>query len=163
MEQETLMKSKWEGNVSTKIEDVNADQIWPLIKDFFGIYKYFPNLQVSYGVQGNNGEVGSIRYCEQVVSPTVVHWAKEKITAVDPDQRSLTFEIIDGNSGLRSCVATVKVVDPSGEHDDQSLGCVLSWTFSFDALEGVKFEDLVKKYQMWIEICAQNMKDSLVK
>ncbi|CAI9093567.1 OLC1v1029098C1 [Oldenlandia corymbosa var. corymbosa] len=139
MEQETLMmKPKWEGTVSAKIEDVNADQIWMLIKDFFGIYNFFPTLQASYGVQGNNGEVGSIRYCELLPSSPPpsddddngnkpeVHYVKEKITAIDPDQRSLTFEIVEGNIGLYSYVATLKVVV------DDDDGCVLEWSFSFD-------------------------------
>ncbi|CAI9093568.1 OLC1v1029099C1 [Oldenlandia corymbosa var. corymbosa] len=176
MGQEMLMFSKWEARVSAKVANASADQIWPLVKDFFGIHKYFPNLQISYGIEGKNGEIGSIRYCESCdlvkssdddddddgKKQPLVNWAKERIIGIDPNEKSLTYELIDSNIGFNSYVSTMKVATMNNcakISDDESVGCVLEWSFSVDPVEGFKFEDLVTQYRLWLQKMAQNMKD----
>ncbi|CAI9093569.1 OLC1v1029100C1 [Oldenlandia corymbosa var. corymbosa] len=167
---------KWEATVSAQLKQASADQIWPLLKDFFGIYKYFPSLSTSYGVHGNNGEMGSIRYCEgsripakesrekndggrKKLEPTPVSWSKEKLIDIDPIRMSLSYEMVDSNLGFTSYVSTIRI------HQDESIknnniGCVLQWSFSVDPVEGLEFEDLVDKYRVGLQKMARKLEDS---
>nr|XP_027081688.1 lachrymatory-factor synthase isoform X2 [Coffea arabica] len=181
--EQPISKPKWEAKVSTKLANASADQIWPFLEDFFGIHKYFPSLAASYGIHGSNGEIGSIRYCEGSSIPsqetkdnkersTVISWSKEKLTAIDPAEKSLSYEIIDSNTGFHSYVSTIQInknpipagdstIVGSGDEDGGRLGCVIEWSFSVDAVGGWRLEDLVKKYEVGLHRMAQKMEDIL--
>lgn len=182
--EQPISKPKWEAKVSTKLANASADQIWPFLEDFFGVHKYFPSLATSYGIHGSNGEIGSIRYCEGSSIPsqetkeneeersTVISWSKEKLTAIDPAEKSLSYEIIDSNTGFHSYVSTIQInknpipagdstIVESGDEDGGRLGCVVEWSFSVDAVGGWRLEDLVKKYEVGLHRMAQKMEDIL--
>ncbi|KAK3040974.1 hypothetical protein RJ639_029084 [Escallonia herrerae] len=154
-------QSKWEAKVSTKLAKASADQIWPLCKDFFNLHKWFPGLSVCHGIHGSNGEPGCIRYCARLNLPTeggeqVVSWAKERLLAIDHDEKSITYEIFECNIGFESYVSTLKVVPRGGD------GCVMEWSFAVDPVEGWKFEDLVKGYEEWLQGIANKMEEDVV-
>ncbi|KAI5669183.1 hypothetical protein M9H77_19036 [Catharanthus roseus] len=161
MEEEVLV-SKWEAKVvSRRLRKASADQIWPFLQDFFGIHKWFPSLSNSYGIHGNNGEIGSIRYCTGSSIPSQrsgveISWSKERLIGIDSDEKSLSYEIIDSNIGFNSYVSTIKII-----YDGNQEGCFIEWSFTVDPVAGLKFEDLVKKYELGLERMVEKMEGSL--
>ncbi|XP_059644014.1 lachrymatory-factor synthase-like [Cornus florida] len=156
---------KWEGRVSTRLTYVSADQIWPLLKDFFNLHKWFPSLSTSYGVHGTNGEPGCIRYCAGSSIPSSggekdgdkpVSWCTERLIAIDPIDRSLSYEIVECNIGFKSYVSTVKIGPGGG---DGGGGCVMEWWFEVDPVEGLTLEDLTKKYEVGLQRMAKKMEE----
>ncbi|KAH7846025.1 hypothetical protein Vadar_008860 [Vaccinium darrowii] len=162
MEKEKLQPDKWESKVSTSLTHATADQIWPLFKDFFNLHKWFPTLPTCYGIHGTNGEVGCIRYCAGFKLPSVdgvnssVGWSTERLIAIDPVDRIITYEIVDCNTGFKSYVSTVRIVP---REDDQ--GCIIEWSFSVEPVEGWVLEDLVKAYENGLQGMAKNMEDGM--
>ncbi|KAA8525244.1 hypothetical protein F0562_007099 [Nyssa sinensis] len=166
MEQKS--QPQWESKVSTRLTHASADQIWPLFKDFFNLHKWFPSLSTCYGIHGTNGEPGCIRYCAGSSIPSngstgenPVSWSTERLIAMDPIQRSLSYEIVDCNIGFTSYVSTVNIA-PGGDDHDQS-GCVIEWSFTVDPVEGWRLEDLEKKYEVGLQKMAKKMEDAIVK
>ncbi|KAL5558645.1 hypothetical protein UlMin_034856 [Ulmus minor] len=156
---------KWEGKVSAKLQNATADQIWPLFTDFFNFHKWFPTLATCSGVHGTNGEPGCIRYCagfsipsdatsDHTVKP--VAWSKERLVAVDHDDHVLSYEIVESNIGFKSYVSTVKIV-PLGP--DCQVGCVIDWSFTVEAVQGLVLDDLVKKYDVGLQRMSRIMED----
>lgn len=159
---EKQSKQKWEGKVSTTLTDAKADQIWTLLKDFFNFHKWFPTLETCYGIHGSNSEPGCIRYCVGFSIPSdgphhPVSWSKERLVAVDHDDRTLVYEIVDSNIGFSSYRSTIKVIPTVNHHDER--GCVIEWNFSLDPLEGWVMEDLVRKYDVGLQRMATKMED----
>lgn len=158
---EPKSNSKWEGKVCTKLTNATADQVWVLYKDFFNFHKWFPSLATCYGIHGTNGEPGCIRYCAGFSIPSndgdnkPVSWSKERLTAVDDDERRLSYEIVDSNIGFKSYVSTVKIV-PQGDQ-----GCMIEWSFTVDKVEGWVLDDLVKKYEVGLQRMVKRMEDAL--
>ncbi|KAL5786272.1 hypothetical protein ACOSQ2_008664 [Xanthoceras sorbifolium] len=163
---EQTLQPKWEGKVSRRLTQATADQIWTLFKDYFNLHKWFPSLDTSYGVHGTNGEPGCIRYCAGFSIRSAddgnrhVSWSKERLTAVDHEQRSLSYEIVDSNIGFESYVSTVKIVP--GDHHDGQHGCLIEWSFTVDPVEGMEFDELVKKYDVGLQRMAKQMEESLL-
>ncbi|XP_059318631.1 lachrymatory-factor synthase-like [Lycium ferocissimum] len=153
---------KWEAKVSTRLQKADAGQIFSLFKDFFGLNKWFPSLSTSYGIHGENGEVGCIRYCTGFSLPpesgAPVSWSKERLVAINPIERILSYEIVDCNIGFKSYFSTVKIVpdEVDGQH-----GCVIEWFITVDPVEGMRLEDLIKKYGVGLQGMAKNMEDAL--
>ncbi|KAK2991819.1 hypothetical protein RJ640_006379 [Escallonia rubra] len=152
---------KWEAKVSTKLAKASADQIWPLCKDFFNLHKWFPGLSVCHGIHGSNGKPGCIRYCAGFSLPSeggekIVSWSKERLIAIDHDEKSITYGIVECNIGFESYVSTLKIVPGGGD------GCVMEWYFAVDPVEGWKLEDLVKKYEEGLQGMAKKMEEDVV-
>ncbi|XP_057960094.1 lachrymatory-factor synthase [Malania oleifera] len=160
-------EAKWEGKASARLSRARADQIWPLFTDFFNLHNWFPTLSTCYGLQGTNGQPGCVRYCAgfSIKSPsgdgdgdedsTPVNWSKERLVALDPMERSLTYEIVDSSIGFESYTSTVKV-SPAGEE-----GCVIEWWFAVDPVEGWRLEDLRKKYDVGLQRMAERMEKAV--
>ncbi|CAN4076637.1 unnamed protein product [Withania somnifera] len=160
---------KWEAKISTRLQKASADQIFSLFKDFFGLNKWFPSLSASYGIHGENGEVGCIRYCTGFSLPPesrgaaneeapVSSWSKERLVAINHLERILSYEIVDCNIGSKSYFSTVRIFP--NEVDGQN-GCVIEWFITVDPVEGMRLEDLVKKYDVGLQGMAKNMDDAL--
>lgn len=161
---ERNLQPKWESKVSTTLTHASADQIWPLFEDFFNLHKWFPTLPTCYGIHGTNGEVGCIRYCSSFKlrsedSVDSVGWATERLIASDPIDRTIAYEIVDCNTGLKSYVSKVKIV---AEGDDgQGRGCEIEWSFSVEPVEGWVLEDMVKMYENGLQGMAKKMEDAI--
>jgi hypothetical protein len=158
-----MAQPKWEGKVCAGLTNAKADQIWALYKDFVNFHKWFPSLATCYGIHGTNGEPGCIRYCAGFSIPSdgagadkPVSWCKERLTAVDNEGRSLSYEIVDSNIGFKSYITTVKIV-PQGAD-----GCVIEWSFTVDPVEGWVLDDLVKKYEVGLQRMAKRMEDAVL-
>ncbi|XP_004148422.1 lachrymatory-factor synthase [Cucumis sativus] len=156
------MAAKWEGRVTETLTVATPDQIWPMIKDFFNFHKWFPTLANCYGLSGTNAEVGSVRFCSGFSIPSsdgsdgVVSWSKERLVGVDEEHRRICYEIVDSNIGFKSYVATMEVGSVSGG------GCMIEWRFEVEAVEGLKLEDLVKKYEVGLRSMANRMEAAVV-
>ncbi|XP_052210462.1 lachrymatory-factor synthase-like [Diospyros lotus] len=155
------MEPKWTWKMSTSLMRANAGQIWPLVKDFFNIHKWFPGVPTGYGVHGTNGEVGCVRFNAGFQIPAFdggdVSWSKERLTVVDPIQRLISYEILDGNIGFKSYVSTIKVLPLPGAGEGE--GCVIEWSVAVDPVPGWKMADLVKKYESGFQVMAKKMED----
>ncbi|KZV37205.1 hypothetical protein F511_04624 [Dorcoceras hygrometricum] len=162
MEQNISSEQKWEARVSTKLEKATAHQIWPLLKDFFGLHKWFPGLAVCYGIHGNNGEPGCVRYCagsgikadESNGDKPGPSWSTERLLAIDHSQMKFSYEIVDCNIGFKSYVSSMKVVPAGGGGGG---GCVVEWCFRVDPVVGWKFEDLVGRYEVGLQLMTKKM------
>lgn len=160
-EQDYSQQAKWDGKVSTRLTKATADQIWPLFKDFFNIHKWFPGSPSCSGIYGTNGKPGCIRYCSGFsIQPDTEkqpdNWAKERLTAVDDAEHSLSYEIVDSNLGFTSYVSKVKIVQAPGD------GCVIEWSFSVDPVEGSVLDDMLALYNAWLKCIGQRMEDHVV-
>lgn len=152
---------RWEGKVSEKLRNSTKEQAWPLVKDFFNLHNRFPTLATCYGVHGSNGEPGCIRYCAGSSLPSsdgsgTVSWSKERLVAVDDVERSIKYEMVDGNIGFKSYESTMRVLS-----DDGGDGCIVEWSFAVDPVEGLVLEDLVNKYHVGLHLMAQKMEDEI--
>ena len=78
---------------------------------------------------------------------TTIKWAKEKILAIDPVQRCLTYEVVENNMGFKSYVATLKVLPIEGD------GCKIEWGFVSDPVEGWSCQGL----KSYVESTLQSM------
>ncbi|KAL2525571.1 Polyketide cyclase/dehydrase and lipid transport superfamily protein [Abeliophyllum distichum] len=153
MEQQT----KWKATVSTRLENANADQIWPFFKDFFGLHKWFPGLPTCYGIHGSNGEPGCIRYCAGFSLPSVdgaaVSWCTERLIEIDHVEMSLSYEIVDCNTGFMSYIASMKIVPAADSGGEWSI----EWCFEVEPLVGWRLEDLVPKYESGLQLMVKKM------
>ncbi|KAJ4708517.1 lachrymatory-factor synthase-like [Melia azedarach] len=83
-------REKWADKVRAKLTGRSADQIWPLLEDFFNLHKWLPAIDTCVmELKGHQGQPGCIRYC--VVSTSsddsrevIRKWACEKLIAIDP-------------------------------------------------------------------------------
>ncbi|CAH9083862.1 unnamed protein product [Cuscuta europaea] len=155
-----MEQPKWEGKVTARLVKVSADQIWPLFQDFFGLNKWFPGLSICNGIHGTNGTPGCVRHCTGFSIPaengiSVPGWSHERLTAIDPVNKSFSYEMVDSNIGFQSYVSTVKILPDSGGE-----GCVVEWRFSVDPVAGMTLEDLVKKYNVGLQLMTKKMEES---
>ncbi|OMO96212.1 Polyketide cyclase/dehydrase [Corchorus capsularis] len=167
---------KWEAKVSARLKKSSADQVWPVYTDFFNFDKWFPGLATCYGDHGTNGEPGCIRYVSGFsissqkgsggADKGSLRWAKERLIALDHGERRLSYEIVDGNIGFNSYVATVKIV-PAGayHHDDHDDGqgqdgCVIEWSFTVDPVEGLKLDDMKNKFEVGLQGVVKRIEDA---
>ncbi|KAJ9183513.1 hypothetical protein P3X46_007356 [Hevea brasiliensis] len=162
---EQNQQPKWEAKVTAKLTNAQPIQIWPLFTDFFNLHKWLPTLQTCYGISGTNGKPGCIRYCSGSSIPSKgsssdnyqlpVSWSTERLEAVDNEECSLRYAIVDSNIGFKSYVSTVRIVPVEGG------GCIIEWWFQVDPVEGWVLEDLVSKYEAALLLMAKRMEDHL--
>ncbi|KAK7410394.1 hypothetical protein VNO78_01144 [Psophocarpus tetragonolobus] len=140
-----MTEEKWQGKAVAELAGTDAELVWEALEDFCNLHKWMP-IETCYQVEGVAGEPGLIRYCASSVqhdfpvsdsaNTTTIKWAKEKLLAIDPVQRSLSYEIVDNNVGFASYVATIKVL-PIHSHGSQ-----IEWAFLCDPIQGWTIQDL---------------------
>ncbi|XP_054788728.1 lachrymatory-factor synthase [Prosopis cineraria] len=154
--------SKWEGKACVEIPNTDTEQAWHLLEDFCNLHKLMP-IDTCYQADGSPGQPGLVRYCASTVQgqgeaePTV-KWAKEKLLALDPIQRCLTYQIIDNNIGFKSYVSTIKVLPM--EADGGLQGCKIEWSFVSDPVEGWAFQDLISYIDSSLHHMANKMQQA---
>lgn len=152
----------WEGKLTVELTTTAPEQAWPALEDFCNLHKWIP-INTCYYLEGVEGQPGLIRYCSSEVvedaaaveSETTVKWAKEKLLAMDPVRRCLSYEIGENNMGFKSYVATMKVIPVDGE--GESVGCLIEWGFVCDPVEGWSIQD----FSSYIEYCLQFMANKI--
>ncbi|XP_011019591.1 PREDICTED: lachrymatory-factor synthase [Populus euphratica] len=150
---------KWEGKSIVELKGPTADQIWPLLEDFCNINKWFPSIDVCNHVDGELGKPGLTRYCASKTLSTYgsydeaeVRWVKERLLMINPTEKCLSYEVLENNSGFKSYVATMKVLEINGS-DAGENGCKIEWSFIADPVEGWTLED----FSSFINFCLQSM------
>ncbi|TKY74535.1 Lachrymatory-factor synthase [Spatholobus suberectus] len=145
---------KWEGKAVVELASTGAELVWPALEDFCNLHKWIP-IDTCYQVEGLPGQPGLVRYCGSAVKgvgddaaeTTTVMWVKEKLLAIDPVRRCLSYEILENNVGFKSYVATLKVLPINGS------GCKIEWGFVSDPVEGWSYQDL----KSYVESSLQSM------
>lgn len=143
-------KGKWAGKLAAKLTGPKAEQIWPFFQDYCNFHKWHPTLDVCRRVEGVEGQPGCVRYCAG--GEVAVSWVKEKLLAIDPIERTLSYEIVDNNAGFGSYVATFAVLpEPDGD------GCTIEWSFVADPVEGLTQAGLVSYLDSLLQAMAKKM------
>ncbi|XP_027357825.1 lachrymatory-factor synthase-like [Abrus precatorius] len=154
-------KAKWKGKATTQVKGMKAEQVWPLLEDFFGLDKWFPTLSTCLPIEGISGQPGCVRFCAGFKTPLdghhkqTVNWTKQKLLSIDPTQRTFSYSIVDGNVGFHSYVSTLKVLQ---KEDD---GCEIEWLYEVDPVEGWKLEYLDSFIHTGLQVMAQRMEGAL--
>ncbi|KAL8109870.1 hypothetical protein AgCh_025821 [Apium graveolens] len=153
----------WEGKVCAKLRGPKAETIWAFLKDFGSIHKWLPGIDTCYEVEGVDGQPGLVRYCgTTITSPSnesITLWCHEKLIAIDENQRTLSYEIIANNMGMKMYKATIKVVPVEGG-DDES-GCEIKWLFVAEPVESWTYEAFMSYIESSIHGMAQKMERAL--
>ncbi|KAG9449133.1 hypothetical protein H6P81_009098 [Aristolochia fimbriata] len=121
----------WTGEATAKVPGVPADKVWAFIDDYANVYKYLPSIDETTIASGEPGKVGCVRLCKGSPLPgseerTFTH---EKLVAYDPENYTLSYEVMDNNIGFKDYVATLKVLP---EED----GCCVKWSFVTPPMSG---------------------------
>ncbi|KAI4304126.1 hypothetical protein MLD38_039678 [Melastoma candidum] len=148
----------WRGEVSATAEGCSPDQVWPLFQDYFNLHEYHPFLDTCYGMEGVSGQPGCVRYCASShVSNRegVLLWSHEKLLAIDPEAKRLTYEITKSNAGFDSLCATVKLTPVTDRRERGACG--LACSFVTKPVPGWTLEELVRVYQGVIESLAEKV------
>ena len=169
-DQQVVHQPKWEGNASAELKHCRAEQVWPLLEDFFGLNKWFPTLSICLPAEGLSGQIGCVRFCAGFKTPVDhdhyhnqttdqsemrLNWTKQKLLSIDPNQMTFSYSIVDGNVGFNSYVSAVKVV-PKGED-----GCLIEWRYEVEPVEGWKPQDLDTFIGNGLEVMARRMEAAL--
>lgn len=162
MGSEVQAELKWEGKTSAELKTSPPQEVWPFLADFCNLHRIFPGVETCSQVEGVPGQPGLIRYCAGPATDndeTTVKWVKEKLVAVDPIKRCLSYEVVDSNMGFKSYVATIQVV-PVKNNDEE--GCVIEWSFVCDPMEGWRGEDFRSYVEATIQGMAKKIEDALL-
>ncbi|KAK7272723.1 hypothetical protein RJT34_29520 [Clitoria ternatea] len=157
---QSTKEAKWKGKATTQVKGNKAEQIWPLIEDFFGLDKWFPSISTCIPLEGISGQPGCVRFCAGFKTPVDDHdkqrvnWSKQKLLSIDPTHFTLCYSIIDGNVGFHSYVSTWKVLPK----DD---GCEIEWIYEVEPVEGWKLELLDSYIDNGLQVMAQRMQGAL--
>lgn len=153
---------KWEGKATAELRGLKAQEVWPLIEDFCGLGKWLPTIDTCYLLEGTPDQPGLVRYCASEKlsfdgsKEVNIMWAKEKLIAIDPIGKWLSYEILDNNVGFRSYVATIKVLPM--DNDDK---CMIEWSFVSDPIEGWGLEHLISYIDNSLQGMAKKMEEAL--
>ncbi|XP_062010643.1 lachrymatory-factor synthase-like [Rosa rugosa] len=155
---------KWEGEARAELIGPKAEQVWPLLEDFFGLHKWFPTLTTCLPVQGVSGQPGCVRYCagfktpvdHESNQPEHLNWTKQELLSIDPSQLTFSYSIVDGNVGFNSYISTVRVVPKEG-------GCSIEWKYEVEPVEGWTLKDLDVFIGTGLQVMASRMEASLSK
>lgn len=153
-------KPRWKGKAKTEVKGYKAEQVWPLLEDFFGLDKWFPTLSTCIPIEGISGKPGCVRFCAGFKTPVdskgkqTINWTKQKLLSIDPIQRTFSYSIIDGNVGFYSYVSTVKVVPKEG-------GCEIEWLYEVEPVKGWKLEYLDSFIGSGLEVMGQRIQLAL--
>ncbi|XVF88613.1 hypothetical protein PTKIN_Ptkin19aG0065000 [Pterospermum kingtungense] len=151
---------KWEGKAIAEVTGAKAEQVWPLLQDFFGLDKWFPTLTTCLAIEGVSGQPGCVRFCAGFKTPVnagdkgAVNWTKQKLLSIDPSEMVLSYSIVDGNVGFNSYVATWKVLP-------KERGCDIEWKYEVEPVKGWTLEDLDFFVGSGLQVVAQRIEAAL--
>jgi hypothetical protein len=106
-----------------KILEASADKVWASISAFDGIERYLPAVRSS-SVQGQG--VGCLRTC--TLTDGVV--LRERLVAIDPETRTLRYELVEAPFPIEGYVATMEVRELTQGR------CEFRWSSKFQVKDG---------------------------
>ncbi|KAK6782463.1 hypothetical protein RDI58_020259 [Solanum bulbocastanum] len=158
------LQSKWEGKSIVDLKHPKAEQVWPLLEDFFNFHNWLPTIDTCHQINCDNKDE-IIRYCASTTPPSssedgeaIIKWCHEKLLTVDKIERCLSYEVLDNNIGIKSYVATLKVFSLDG--DDEN-GCQIEWSFVADPIDGLTLELFSGYVDSSLQGMAENMEKAL--
>ncbi|KAJ7973804.1 lachrymatory-factor synthase-like [Quillaja saponaria] len=151
--------AKWTGKTRAEVIGHKAEQVWPLLEDFFGLNKWFPTLLTCLPVEGTSGQPGCVRYCAGFKTPVdkneeeTVNWTKQKLLSIDPNELTFSYSIVDGNVGFNSYISKIKVVP----NED---GCHIEWQYEVEPVTGWTLGDLDSFISSGLQVMATRMQEA---
>lgn len=151
---------KWEGKASVELKGPKAEQVWPLLEDFFSLNKWFPTLTTCLPLEGVSGQPGCVRYCAGFKTPArdindeTLNWTKQKLLSIDPNEMTFSYSIIESNVGFNSYISTIKVLPREG-------GCNVEWQYEVEPVEGWTSEMVYSFISSGLQVMAKRMEDAL--
>ncbi|KAK6782465.1 hypothetical protein RDI58_020261 [Solanum bulbocastanum] len=159
------LESKWEGKSIANLKHPKAEQVWPLLEDFFNFHNWLPNIDTCHQINSNNKDE-IIRYCASTAPPSssdngegIIKWCHEKLLTVNKIERCLSYEVLDNNIGIRSYVSTLKVLALDGVDEG---GCQIEWSFVADPIDGLTLELFSGYVDSSLQGMAENIEKALV-
>ncbi|KAF3444011.1 hypothetical protein FNV43_RR13701 [Rhamnella rubrinervis] len=159
---EISQQPKWDGKARAEVAGFKAEQVWPLLEDFFGLNKWFPALTICLPVEGVSGQPGCVRFCSGFKTPVddhrdgqgTVNWTKQKLLTIDAAKHTFSYSIVDGNVGFNGYVSTITV-------EEEEDGCSIEWSYEVEPVEGWKPEYLDSFIDKGLEAMASKMEAAL--
>ncbi|KAL3747415.1 hypothetical protein ACJRO7_016234 [Eucalyptus globulus] len=143
-----------------------AEKKWEIKVRFFQPPRVaLPMIDVCYGVGGVSGQPGCIRYSavtkisKDGSEEVVTNWALEKLLAINPVNKSFSYEIVDSNmNGFKSLVATTKLTQGK---DAEKEATAITWSFVANPIEGWTEKGLTEFYGSALQRMAERMEAAL--
>nr|GLL38057.1 lachrymatory-factor synthase-like [Ipomoea trifida] len=158
-------ESKWEGKATAELKAAKAQKVWEtLLEDFSAIHKWLPAVDTCDLVEGAKGEVGAVRYVGTTVPASEdggeakVNWVRERLVKADHGGRSLSYQVLDNNVGMKEYVATLTVLSSDG--GDES-GCQIEWSYVSDPIVGMTREGFSGYISFSLQAMAEKMDKEL--
>ena len=153
------VQPKWEGKACVEVAGCKAEQVWPLLEDFFGLHKWFPTLTTCLPVEGVSGRPGCVQYCAGFKTHAnngeeVMNWTKQKLLWIKHEELTFSYSIIDGKVGFNSYVSTIKV-EPNED------GCSVEWRYEVEPVEGWTLQDLDSFIGSGLQVMAKRMEEAI--
>lgn len=150
--------AKWEGKATAKVTGFSPDEVWPLLADFCNYHKWLPGIDLCRCVDGDPSLPGCVRYCARTsATGEVEDWANEKLTAMDPAGRTLSYVVLENSVGFGAYEATIKVVPDVGDGGGGAKGCSIEWSFVADPVVGWGRDGLMEYIDSSLKTMAQRM------
>lgn len=157
-----MAESKWESEETAEVKGVTAEQVWSLLADFCNLQKYFPYVDTCFKLEGEEGKPGLVRRSTAGTETRdfmsggekSMSWSNEKLVVISHEQRCLIYEILENNMGVKSYVATFKVVEMDGGDD---VGCRICWSFVGDPMDGITVEEYSVQRNFVLQLMVQKI------
>ncbi|WCJ29501.1 Polyketide cyclase/dehydrase and lipid transport superfamily protein [Euphorbia peplus] len=169
---------KWESEETAKVTGITSEQVWSLLSDFCNLQKYFPYIDTCIKLHGEDGKPGLVRrsttntesrefMADADADEKSVNWSSERLVMINHQEKCLAYEMLENNMGVKSYVATFKVVDDLDGGDHLGNGCSISWSYVGDPLDGLTLQEyavqrnfvlqlMVQKIQAYFSVSASN-------
>ncbi|XP_010051236.2 lachrymatory-factor synthase [Eucalyptus grandis] len=150
-----------EGKVTAELKGSTPDQVWPFLSDLCNIHKWLPTLDTCHLVEGVPGQPGLVRCVASTTNgndsdPLKLKWVNERLLMMDPSEKCFSYEVLDNNVGIKSCVATIRVM-PMNDGDGKMVGCMIEWSFVSDPVEGSGLQDMRSFLDFRLQAVAKNI------
>ncbi|XP_030452763.1 lachrymatory-factor synthase-like [Syzygium oleosum] len=156
---------RWEGKLIAELRGPTPDQAWPFLADFCNIHKLLPSIDTCHQVEGVPGQPGLVRYCASTVSsddsdPSKIKWVTERLLMMDPSDKCFSYEVVDNNIGIKSYVATIRVL-PMNDEDGKMVGCMIEWSFVADPVERWGLQDMRSYFDFCVKSVAKKIESAI--
>ncbi|KAK3438336.1 hypothetical protein EUGRSUZ_C02973 [Eucalyptus grandis] len=124
-----------------QLKELTPDEVWPLLEDFCNLHKLLPPLDTCHRVEGINlAPVNGLHHDQRRLRPVEDPVGHERLLMMDPSEKCFSYEVLDNNIGLKSYVATIKVM-PMNDGDGKMVGYMIEWSFVADPVEDWAVQD----------------------
>ncbi|KAL2651235.1 hypothetical protein R1flu_019363 [Riccia fluitans] len=126
------LSSKWHGELKMVI-NCSIEKAWELTSDFCGMQRWVDTTESCECVEGEPQKPGCVRFLYGGSFPRAdggKSWAREKLLALDDENRTLSYAMLENNFGLSGYRATYRL------HDQGDGAVLVDWSFEVDPIAG---------------------------